>query len=57
MQQKIIYLNIQLYRIIFFSKIGRYKKLVASLGMNYEKIDVCEKNCMLFWKEHKDDTE
>jgi hypothetical protein len=24
--------------------------------MNYEKIDVCEKNCMLFWKEHKDDT-
>jgi hypothetical protein len=25
--------------------------------MNYEKIDVCEKNCMLFWKEHKDDTE
>jgi hypothetical protein len=25
--------------------------------MNYEKIDACEKNCMLFWKEHKDDTE
>jgi hypothetical protein len=25
--------------------------------MNYEKIDVCEKNCMLFWKENKDDTE
>jgi hypothetical protein len=25
--------------------------------MNYEKIDVCERNCMLFWKEHKDDTE
>jgi hypothetical protein len=24
--------------------------------MNYEKIDVCERNCMLFWKEHKDDT-
>jgi hypothetical protein len=24
--------------------------------MNYEKIDACEKNCMLFWKEHKDDT-
>jgi hypothetical protein len=48
MQQIIIYLNIQLYRIIFFSKIGRYKKLAASLGMNYEKIDVCEKNCMLF---------
>jgi hypothetical protein len=31
------------------------KKIVASLGMNYEKIDVCEK-CILFWKEHKDDT-
>jgi hypothetical protein len=24
------------------------KKIVADLGMNYEKIDVCEKNCMLF---------
>jgi hypothetical protein len=25
--------------------------------MNYEKIDAYEKYCMLFWKEHKDDTE
>jgi hypothetical protein len=25
--------------------------------MNYEKIDVYERNCMLFWKEHKNDTE
>jgi hypothetical protein len=33
------------------------KKIVAGLGMNYEKIDVCERNCMLFWKEHEDDTE
>jgi hypothetical protein len=33
------------------------KKIVAGLGMNYKKIDVCEKNCMLFWKEHKDDIE
>jgi hypothetical protein len=24
------------------------KKIVASLGMNYEKIDVCKKNHMLF---------
>jgi hypothetical protein len=24
--------------------------------MNYQRIDACEKNCMLFWKEHKDDT-
>jgi hypothetical protein len=32
----------------------RSKKIVSGLGMNYEKIDVCEKNCMLFWKEHKD---
>jgi hypothetical protein len=30
---------------------------VSSLGINYEKIIVCEKNCMLFRKEHKDDTE
>jgi hypothetical protein len=32
------------------------KKIVASLGINYGEIDVCEKNYMLFWKEHKDDT-
>jgi hypothetical protein len=24
------------------------KKIVAGLGMNYEKIDVCERNCTLF---------
>jgi hypothetical protein len=24
------------------------KKIVSGLGMNYEKIDVCKKNCMLF---------
>jgi hypothetical protein len=35
----------------------QYKKIVSGLGMNYEKIDACEKNCMLFWKEHKDDNE
>jgi hypothetical protein len=33
------------------------KKIVASPGIDYEKIDACKKNCMLFWKEHKDDTE
>jgi uncharacterized pyridoxamine 5'-phosphate oxidase family protein len=33
------------------------KKIVARLGMNYEKIDVCERNCMLFFREHKDNTE
>jgi hypothetical protein len=32
------------------------KKIVTGLGMNYEKIDVCERNFILFWKEHKDDT-
>jgi hypothetical protein len=26
------------------------KKIVASFGMNYERIYVCEKNCILFWK-------
>jgi hypothetical protein len=30
------------------------KNIVSGLGMNYEKIDVCKKNCMLFWKEHKE---
>jgi hypothetical protein len=33
------------------------KKIVAGLRMDYEMIDAQEKNCMLFWKEHKDDTE
>jgi hypothetical protein len=33
------------------------KKIVVGLGMNNEKIDVCERSCMLFWKEHKDDIE
>jgi hypothetical protein len=33
------------------------KKIVVGLGMNYKKIIVCEKNCMLFWKEYKDDIE
>jgi hypothetical protein len=33
------------------------KKIVACLGMNYEKIDVCERNCMLFCRAHKDNTE
>jgi hypothetical protein len=35
----------------------RSKKIVAGLGMNYEKIDMCEKNYMLFCNELKDDTE
>jgi hypothetical protein len=33
------------------------KKIVVSLRMDYEKIDAYEKNCLLFWKEHKDGTE
>jgi hypothetical protein len=33
------------------------KKIVVGLSINYEKIGMCEKNYMLFWKEHKDDTE
>jgi hypothetical protein len=33
------------------------KKIVSGLRKNYEKIDACEKNYMLFCKEHKDDTE
>jgi hypothetical protein len=32
-------------------------KIVVGVGMNYGKIDVCERNCILFSKEHKDDTE
>jgi hypothetical protein len=29
------------------------KKLLAGLGMPYQKIHVCENNCMLFWKKNE----
>jgi hypothetical protein len=32
------------------------KKLLSALGMEYEKIDVCKDNRMIFYKEHKDET-
>jgi hypothetical protein len=32
-------------------------KIIAGLGIDYEKIDAYEKNCMLFFKVHEDDTE
>jgi hypothetical protein len=32
------------------------KKLLPALGMEYEKIDACKDNCMLFYKEHKNET-
>jgi hypothetical protein len=32
------------------------KKLLSALGMEFEKSDACEDNCMLFFKEHKDET-
>jgi hypothetical protein len=31
------------------------KKMLSALGMEYKKIDACEDNCMLFYKEHKDE--
>jgi hypothetical protein len=34
----------------------QYKKLLSALGMEYEKIDVCKDNCMIFYKEHKNET-
>jgi hypothetical protein len=30
-------------------------KLLSALGMEYEKIDVCKDNCMIFYKEHKNE--
>ena len=29
------------------------RKLLSGLGMEYQKIDVCPDNCMLFWKENE----
>jgi hypothetical protein len=31
------------------------KKLLFALDMEYEKIDVCKDNCMIFYKEYKDE--
>jgi hypothetical protein len=31
------------------------KKLLSALGMQYQKIDVCKDNCMIFYKEHKNE--
>jgi hypothetical protein len=32
------------------------KKFLSALGMEYEKIDMCKDNCMIFYKEHKNET-
>jgi hypothetical protein len=32
------------------------KKVDLGLGMNYEKIDACGNNCMLFWRDHENVT-
>ncbi|XP_071688269.1 uncharacterized protein [Rutidosis leptorrhynchoides] len=30
------------------------RKIIRDLGLGYEKIDACENDCMLYWKENKD---
>ncbi|XP_071695789.1 uncharacterized protein [Rutidosis leptorrhynchoides] len=32
------------------------RKIIKDLGLGYEKIDACENDCMLYWKENKDKT-
>jgi hypothetical protein len=36
--------------------IYRSKKLLSTLSMEYEKIDACKDNCVIFYKDHKDET-
>ncbi|XP_061999523.1 uncharacterized protein LOC133716896 [Rosa rugosa] len=31
------------------------KKMIKDIGLSYEKIDACPNDCMLYWKEHKND--
>ncbi|WVZ75679.1 hypothetical protein U9M48_023714 [Paspalum notatum var. saurae] len=31
------------------------KRLTKSLGMGYEKLDMCPDSCMIFWGDHKDE--
>ncbi|KAF7139861.1 hypothetical protein RHSIM_Rhsim06G0085100 [Rhododendron simsii] len=33
------------------------KKVLGELGLSYKKIHACPNDCMLYWKEHIDDTE
>lgn len=28
------------------------KNIIGELGLNYDKIDACPNDCMLYWKEH-----
>jgi hypothetical protein len=42
--------------IIRYQKTCTSKKILSALGMEYEKIDTCKDNCMLFYKEHKNET-
>jgi hypothetical protein len=32
------------------------RKLLSVLGMDFQKIDVYPNNCMLFWKDHENDS-
>ena len=33
------------------------KKMIRVLGLDYVKIDACENNCMLYWKENSNISE
>jgi hypothetical protein len=39
-----------------FKDMYQSKKLSSALGMEYEKIDMCKDNCMIFYKKHKGET-
>ena len=54
----IVKLNIDLHPPNYKMRENLYqsKKIVSGLGMNYEKIDACANNCMLFWRDHENDT-
>ena len=34
---------------------NKTKAMIKDIGLDYEKIDACPNDCMLFWREHKDD--
>ncbi|XP_025632772.1 uncharacterized protein [Arachis hypogaea] len=37
-------------------RIKEAKTMVRDLGLDYKKIDACPNDCMLYWKEHENDT-
>ncbi|XP_057444576.1 uncharacterized protein LOC130736810 [Lotus japonicus] len=39
-----------------FDSFNKTKGVIRGLGLDYKKIDACPNDCMLYWKDHENDT-